>query len=180
MCVTLTYGITGFLHLITLVLTIWLFQMFLKIVQLPPDMNPLEENMASRTRHKRNNSSIASESAWHVYDSKSARFSHSTHRQSIGGSVHQDFSRPPSIPFMHTLIGSSSTIGSHTTIPVGNSPRDSRMDLPSHTYGVPYAWQNNNSQADLKRQSIVRSQAMEGRRRGEAIPHFHNRVSSSG
>lgn len=152
-CVTLAFCVTGFFHLITLGLSVWLFQMFRTIVQLPPDMNPLEDNLTSRTKaHKRNKSSIASESTWDD-DGKNERFSHHTQRRS--GAPYEDLSRPPSIPFMHTRTGSSSTFASHSTIPVGTSPRDSRMDLPSRHYGVPYAGSANNSQVDLKRSSMA-------------------------
>lgn len=155
MCVTLAFCVTGFFHLITLGLSIWLFQMFRKIVKLPPDANPLEDNLTSRMKHKRNKSSIAlSESTWDD-DGKSARFSQYTQNTNrYSGSVHQDY-RPPSIPFMHTRTGSSSSVGSHTEIPVGTSPRDSRMDLPSRTYGIPHGAFANNSQVDLKRQSMA-------------------------
>lgn len=111
-------------------------------------MNPLEDNLTRRLKHKRNRSSIASESTWGFEDDdrKSARFSQSqgTNRRSDG--AYEDFSRPPSIPFMHTRTGSSTTMGSHSSIPVGTSPRGSNIDLPPRNYQIPYAGSANASQ----------------------------------
>lgn len=146
MCVTLAFCITGFFHFLTLGLSIWLFQMFRAIVKLPPDLNPLEDNLTRRLKHKRNKSSIASESTWgfNDEDAKSARFSQHANRRSDG--AYEDFSRPPSIPFMHTRTGSSATVGSHSSIPVGTSPRGSNIDLPPRNYQIPYTGSANASQ----------------------------------
>ena len=149
--------------------------MFREIMRLPPDANPLEENLASR-KHMRGKSSIQSESTstWDD-DGKSARFSQytqDTNRNSrYSGSVHQDF-QPPRVPFMHTRAGSSSSVGSHTDIPVRTSPRGSRMDLPSRTYAIPYAGSNNNSQVDLnsKRQSMASLRNGNGRGSYATVP----------
>lgn len=148
MCVTLAFCITGFFHLLSLGLSIWLFQMFRAIVRLPPDMNPLEDNLTRRLKHKHNKSSITSESTWGFEDDdrKSTRFlqSQNTNRRSDG--AYEDFSRPPSIPFMHTRTGSSTTLASHSSIPVGTSPRGSNIDLPPRNYQIPYAGSANTSQ----------------------------------
>ena len=143
MCVTLAFCITGFFHLLTLGLGIWLFQMFRAIVRLPPDMNPLEANLTRRLKHKRNKSSIASESTWGFEedDRKSARFSQSqgTNMGRRSDGAYEDFSHPPSIPFMHTRTGSYTTLGSHSSIPVGTSPRGSNIALPPRNYQIPHA-----------------------------------------
>jgi hypothetical protein len=49
------------LHIASLVLDLYLVLIFRKIARLPPDMNPLEENLTSRrkTRHKYKNSSVS-------------------------------------------------------------------------------------------------------------------------
>ena len=49
------------LHLASIVLDLYLVYIFRKIARLPPDMNPLEENLTSRrkTKHKHKNSSIS-------------------------------------------------------------------------------------------------------------------------
>ncbi|KAF2708680.1 hypothetical protein K504DRAFT_380404 [Pleomassaria siparia CBS 279.74] len=53
------------LHIISLVLDLYLVLIFRKIARLPPDMNPLEDNLTSRrkTKHKYKNSSMSAMSA---------------------------------------------------------------------------------------------------------------------
>lgn len=52
---------TASLHLASIVLDLYLVYIFRKIAKLPPDMNPLEENLTSRrkTKHRHKNSSIS-------------------------------------------------------------------------------------------------------------------------
>jgi hypothetical protein len=49
------------LHLLSLFLDLYLLVVFRKISKLPPDMNPLEDNLTSRrkTKHKHKNSSMS-------------------------------------------------------------------------------------------------------------------------
>lgn len=55
------------LHLLAASLSVWLARMFRKIANLPPDMNPLEDNLTSRrkSKHKHKNSDMSEVSARH-------------------------------------------------------------------------------------------------------------------
>ena len=57
----ITAIVTGGLHLISAVIDMYLAILFRKIAKLPPDMNPLEDNLTSRrrTKHMHKNSSIS-------------------------------------------------------------------------------------------------------------------------
>ncbi len=153
---TIGFCVTGLFHLITLSLSLWLFAMFRKVMQLPPDMNPLEDNLTSRNsvyrKHEASRSSISTMATTYVDDNKSTRYSHSTHRGSVAR-AYDDAPQLPSIPFMHTRNNSSSTLTSYTHIPTTNSAGD----LPARNYAIPFGSANNsprNSQVDLKRASV--------------------------
>lgn len=90
---------------------------------MPPDMNPLESNLTSRM-HKRNKSSVstASDSLHRISTPLEG------HRRS--GDPYETLSRPPSMPFMHTRQNSGDSFVS--------SKRDSRTDLPSRQYQIPF------------------------------------------
>ncbi|KAI5466546.1 hypothetical protein BGZ63DRAFT_368838 [Mariannaea sp. PMI_226] len=119
------YGFIGAggLHLISLSASLWLGWMFRKISLMPPDMNPLEDHLTARPRHKKAKSSVSTLS---TLDQSESRLSTPiiTRRQSI---LHSNIEPPPSIPFMHTRTGSSTTIesrGSRQSERIGSS-RDS-------------------------------------------------------
>ncbi|RWA05903.1 hypothetical protein EKO27_g9204 [Xylaria grammica] len=114
------------LHAISLGISIYLCLMFRRITNMPPDMNPLESNLTSRAKHKRNKSSIASSYTAMSESSKRLSTPLEDHRRS--GAPYEDLSRPPSIPFMHTRMGSQDSFVS--------SKRDSRVDLPSRQYQI--------------------------------------------
>lgn len=114
------------LHGVSLGISIYLALMFRRIVNMPPDMNPLESNLTSRTKHKRNKSSVASSYTAMSEDGKRLSTPLEDHRRS--GAPYEDLSRPPSIPFMHTRSGSRDSFAS--------SNRDSRGDLPSRQYQI--------------------------------------------
>ncbi|EER39346.1 conserved hypothetical protein [Histoplasma capsulatum H143] len=61
-------SITAGLHLASLVISIYLAVVFRKISKLPPDMNPLEDNLTSRP-HKRTKFNIAEVATKHMSDS---------------------------------------------------------------------------------------------------------------
>jgi len=145
-CAFLCFSIAGLFHLITLSLGIWLFILFRKIVLLPPDMNPLEDNLTSRP-HKRNKSSVSTISA---YDEKQTLNLTSARRS---GAPYEDLSRPPSIPFMHTRTNSETSLPTYASIPTSSSPHDSRLDLPSRQYQLSHANSPPVSAVDLKRAS---------------------------
>lgn len=109
------------LHLISLFLDLYLVVIFRKISKLPPDMNPLEDNLTSRrkSKHKHKNSSISA--ITHLTADGEKRFS----AQSTIGSdrnsqadplIYKDIPSPDKtqIPFMHTRADSDLTYSPHT------------------------------------------------------------------
>jgi hypothetical protein len=137
--------IAGGLHLISLVLSLWLAVTFRKITKLPPDMNPLEDNLTSR--HKRNKSSMSASTI------SEKRLSEPLESKRSSGVPYEDVSRPPTIPFLHTRTGSTESFSTYHTTPPAS--RDGRLDLPSRQYQIP---SNNSSPRssviDLKRSSV--------------------------
>ncbi|KFY03469.1 hypothetical protein O988_01447 [Pseudogymnoascus sp. VKM F-3808] len=142
----LCFGIGALFHFITLILSIWLFILFRKIVNLPPDMNPLESNLTSRA-HKRNKSSVSTMSA---YDDDKRT---STQAAARSGDPYGDLGRPPTMPFMQTRNNSGASFSTYYSIPTSSSPRDSRLDLPSRQYQIPATNSPRASVSDLKRTS---------------------------
>ncbi|KAK4176904.1 hypothetical protein QBC36DRAFT_328210 [Triangularia setosa] len=141
---SLYYGLMGAagLHLISLAISLWLGVMFRRISMMPPDMNPLENRFTSRA-HKRNKSSIVTNT---TYSDNSSEKRISTISDRIRDSLpayDPETSRPPSIPFMHTRQNSSES----------HHSRDSRMDLPSRQYQIPHSNQSSGSAQDFKRMS---------------------------
>ncbi|KAJ8112819.1 hypothetical protein ONZ43_g5302 [Nemania bipapillata] len=122
------YGLLGAigLHAVSLGISLYLALMFRRIVKMPPDMNPLEGNLTSRTKHKRNKSSVAS--SYTAMSESSKRLSTPLEELRRSGAPYEDLSRPPSIPFMHTRRDSQGSFAS--------SKRDSRVDLPSRQYQI--------------------------------------------
>ncbi|OHF03387.1 hypothetical protein CORC01_01440 [Colletotrichum orchidophilum] len=117
-----TFISAGGLHLVSLGISIWLGIMFRKITSLPPDMNPLEDHLTSRAKHKRNKSSVATS----VSGDSEKRMSTPLEGRRRSGAPYEDVSRPPSIPFQRTRAGSD----------VSNFTRNSCADLPSRQYQV--------------------------------------------
>ena len=113
--------VDGGFHLVSLIISIYLTVIFRKISKLPPDMNPLEDNLTSR--HKRNKSSISAPLELSGPDSKR-------------GSQAEPLMQTRSIPFMHTRNDSTQKFND---IPSPNfSPRASRTTLPS-PYDQPFS-----------------------------------------
>ncbi|KAL8864254.1 MAG: hypothetical protein Q9174_007416, partial [Haloplaca sp. 1 TL-2023] len=132
--------VNGTLHLVSLMVSIYLTIIFRKIAKLPPDMNPLEDNLTSR--HKRNKSEMT--------DNRTSKTSTaiSSKRDSR---VEEPLIAPTrSVPFMHTRNESSVDINN---VPHPNfSPRVSRTNIsaPFHDQAA----SNRNSRADLQHQSF--------------------------
>ena len=106
--------VNGGLHLISLITSIYLTVVFRKISKLPPDMNPLEENLTSR--HKRNKSSISAPIE-------------ASEPNSQRGSQAEPLMQTRSVPFMHTRNDSSTQM---IDVPSPNfSPRASQTTLQS-------------------------------------------------
>ncbi|KAM5485318.1 hypothetical protein MaudMau93_005472 [Microsporum audouinii] len=120
--------IVGSLHIASLIVDIYLAVVFRKITKLPPDMNPLEENLTARP-HKRTKSEIAEK---HL-------------SQSTIGSAETDpyntiLPATRTVPFAHTRNNSSVTITGNqfqkqnddrSSYYSAHSHRLSRSDLPS-------------------------------------------------
>lgn len=136
--------VNGSLHVCSLVISIYLAIIFRKISKLPPDMNPLEDNLTSRA-HKRNKSSIM--------DNRTSQITTTTVSSKRESSVDDPLISPPrTIPFMHTRTSSSEDI---TDVPHPNtSPRTSRNDFPERFYDQPLS--ERSSRADLPQQSLNR------------------------
>ncbi|PNP41297.1 hypothetical protein TGAMA5MH_07170 [Trichoderma gamsii] len=86
----------GSTHVLTLFSCAWLGWMFRKITLLPPDMNPLEDNLTARPLHKRNKSSISTVSTAYETDKPWLE----SRRNSA--SVYDGIPERVSISFMHT------------------------------------------------------------------------------
>ncbi|KAK7423792.1 hypothetical protein QQZ08_008947 [Neonectria magnoliae] len=113
------------LHLASLSNSLWLGWMFRKISFMPPDMNPLEDNLTARPKHKKAKSSTSTLSTMDTGGRLST--ARDPRRQSVLS--HDGVERPPSIPFMYTRTGSTTTVGSrgsrqYQKVPTGPS-RDS-------------------------------------------------------
>ncbi|MCJ1390160.1 hypothetical protein MMC18_003018 [Xylographa bjoerkii] len=106
--------VAGALLLVSLCISVYLAVMFRKIAKLPPDMNPLEDNLTSR--HKRNKSSISAPSI------------EVTDREKHLSAPLMD--SPRSVPFLHTRTESSETRTSYRR--PGNSNRSSKVDLSTY------------------------------------------------
>lgn len=125
------------IHLISMVMGLWLALKFRQIARLPPDMNPLEDNLTSRHQKKL---SVATAS---TYQSDGGRVTLEDLRRS--GMPYDDAERPPSVPFHATRSSPRSSFGSadfparQYQIEPGNSPRGSPR--------------NSVTAADLKRMS---------------------------
>ena len=118
--------VTGTFHLVSLAISIYLGVIFRKISRLPPDMNPLEDNLTSR--HKRNKSSLL--------DNRLTQTSTST--DNVQNSKAEDpLMASLTIPFLHTRKDSYSNAAkvSHPNA----SARASRTDISTPFYDQPPA-----------------------------------------
>ncbi|ORY10027.1 hypothetical protein BCR34DRAFT_625433 [Clohesyomyces aquaticus] len=148
----LTATTVGGLHCASMSLDLYLLLIFRKISGLPPDMNPLEENLTSRrksNKHKHKNSSI---SAMTPLTADDTRFSAQSGATTVVGSRHsqgdplmgeKDIPYPQvnKMAFMHTRTNSDMAYSPHTP----KSAQQSRHSL--------YSGQNSarQSRADLNR-----------------------------
>lgn len=130
----------GGIHFLSFFLSIYLAAIFRKITKLPPDMNPLEENLTSR--HKRNKSSITT-----VTTTSGKSISDPLESKRSSGATYSDLSRPPTVPFLHTRTLSTDSFSTYRATPPPS--RDGRLDLPSRQYQISAG----SSTADIKRNS---------------------------
>lgn len=121
--------VTGGLHVVSLIISIYLGVIFRKIAQLPPDMNPLEDNLTSR--HKRNKSSIL--------DNRMSQATTATANSQKEDPKAEDplISPPRTVPFMHTRNASQDNIMDVSRPKY--SPRGSRTDVSTPFYDQPPA-----------------------------------------
>ncbi|KAF6825185.1 hypothetical protein CMUS01_09915 [Colletotrichum musicola] len=110
------------LHLVSLGISTWLGLMFRRITKMPPDMNPLEDHLTTRAKHKRNKSSVST----NVSGESEKRLSTPLEDRCRSGAPYEDVSRPPSIPFQRTRAGSD----------LSNSIHDSHADLSSRQHHI--------------------------------------------
>ncbi|KAI4621910.1 hypothetical protein J4E80_004284 [Alternaria sp. BMP 0032] len=113
---------TGGLHVLSTAIDLYLAILFRKISKLPPDMNPLEDNLTSRrkTKHKHKNSSISAITP--LTSDQEKRFSD---QSTIAGDrrdsktpsyIYSDVPSPTKnqVAFMHTRTDSETTYSPHT------------------------------------------------------------------
>ncbi|PBP22330.1 hypothetical protein BUE80_DR006876 [Diplocarpon rosae] len=135
-CVFYIATVGGGLHLFSLAIGLYLAVTFHKITQLPPDMNPLEDNLT--TRHKRNKSSFSTVTTC----TSEKRISTPMESTRASGAAYEDLFRPPTIPFFHTRTQSTNSFSTYRSTP--SPSRDSGTDLsrqhqaaPSNRYSMP-------------------------------------------
>ncbi|PSN71282.1 hypothetical protein BS50DRAFT_570677 [Corynespora cassiicola Philippines] len=114
------------LHCISLFLDIWLVIIFRKISHLPPDMNPLEENLTSRrkTKHKHKNSSLSTVTTLAGDEKRKSYASSNRNSQTAPLISEKEIPSPDRTQkaFLHTRTNSGMTYSPHTP----NSARHSR------------------------------------------------------
>lgn len=109
------------LHLVSFTISIYLAIVFRKIAHLPPDMNPLEDNLTARPRKNRNNKPVA-------WDEK--HMSQSTLNSSMEDPL---IEAPRTVQFMHTRdqsLGGETYRGSMDM----SEKRQSQASAPAHPH----------------------------------------------
>ncbi|KAM0247102.1 hypothetical protein ACHAQJ_009980 [Trichoderma viride] len=126
----------GSTHILSLSSCAWLGWMFRKITFLPPDMNPLEDNLTARPMHKRNKSSMSTTASTYEADKPWLE----SRRNSA--SVYDGVPERVSVSFMHTRTesrDSAISMGSR----IGSSPERKKAPplryLPRASYPNSYA-----------------------------------------
>ncbi|KAL8682456.1 MAG: hypothetical protein Q9186_001499 [Xanthomendoza sp. 1 TL-2023] len=121
----LTSIVSGSLHFVSLIISIYLVVIFRKISALPPDMNPLEDNLTSR--HKRNKSDLL--------DNRTSQASTATSSKRDSRIEDPLIAPARSVPFMHTRIEATPNINN---VPHPHfSPRASHTNVASPFYDQP-------------------------------------------
>ena len=109
------------LHLLSLFLDLYLLIVFRKITKMPPDMNPLEDNLTSRRKSKHKHKSSSISAITHLTGDNEKRFSV---QSTIAGDrlsqadplISKDIPSPNKnqVAFMHTRTNSEMTYSPHT------------------------------------------------------------------
>ncbi|KAF2089579.1 hypothetical protein K490DRAFT_55172 [Saccharata proteae CBS 121410] len=159
----------GGLHLISLALDLYLILVFRKIARLPPDMNPLEDNLTSRrsTKHKHKNSSLSgiSVSEKRISDLNGSTISLSNPSRL---SQAQDPLIPDArtMPFLHTRYDSDEGYSPH-------NPRSARASQTNLIYQQAHSARA--SRADVHSQSHSRNHS---RSHSHSRSRSHSRARS--
>ncbi|EKG14208.1 hypothetical protein MPH_08583 [Macrophomina phaseolina MS6] len=150
----LTSVTVGALHLLAIGLGLYLVLVFRKIARLPPDMNPLEDNLTSRrgTKHKYKTSSLSE-----ITSPPEKRFSDmsgSTCVSSPSRSSHaQDEPMMPDVrtmPFARSRRNSDCNYNPHNP----HSARESRTYLPDQIYQQPRSSRASRSNVNSRTGSV--------------------------
>ncbi|KAH9871152.1 hypothetical protein J1614_006727 [Plenodomus biglobosus] len=148
------------LHLISVFLDLYLLVIFRKIVNLPPDMNPLEDNLTSRrkSKHKHKNSSISA--ITHLTGDDEKRFSVQSSISGDGKSqadplLYKDIPSPDKsrIAFMHTRANSETTYSPHT--PQSARQSKERYSMYSQPPAARQSRKDLNTRDDLLRRNDI-------------------------
>ncbi|KAF2010428.1 hypothetical protein BU24DRAFT_444392 [Aaosphaeria arxii CBS 175.79] len=144
------------LHVLSLIMDLYLLLVFRKISHLPPDMNPLEDNLTSRrkTKHKHKNSSI---SAITPLTAEDKRFSAQSGTTTIGNRNSQtaplitekEIPSPgmKQMSFLHTRTNSDMSYSPHTP----ETARHSRQSLYGQNASARQSRSDLNHRDDLLR-----------------------------
>jgi hypothetical protein len=121
----LTATTVGGMHIASLILDLYLVIVFRKISKLPPDMNPLEDNLTSRrkTKHKHKSSSVSAITPLTADEKRHSAQSGTTTLVGDRSSQTDPLMSEKRMSFMHTRTNSSTTYSPHTP----NSARQSRV-----------------------------------------------------
>lgn len=132
--------VNGSLHFVSLIISVYLTVMFRQISRLPPDMNPLEDNLTSR--HKRNKSELL--------DTRTSQASTAITSKRDSRANEPLISPVRSVPFMHTRNDSSIDLNS---VPRPHfSPQNSRINVSNQFYDQPLS--NRTCRANIQQQSF--------------------------
>ncbi|CAI6330780.1 unnamed protein product [Periconia digitata] len=151
------------LHCASLCLDVWLTLIFRKIASLPPDMNPLEDNLTSRrkTKHKHKNSSISAITPLTQTEKRYSGQSALSDNQSSPLMADRTIPSPERkhMSFMHTRGNSSLTYSPHTP----KSAHETREWLARPKAGSPIRM-DINTRDDLLRRDEPQEQTLAQRR----------------
>lgn len=125
------------LHVVSDCLDLYLVLVFRKIANLPPDMNPLEDNLTSRrkSKHKQKNSSVSAI----MSEKRISNMTESTVSPSRASHISQgdsSVSNSQAVPFFHTRTDSDPSFSPHNPRTVA---RLSETNLPQQAYQQPYS-----------------------------------------
>ncbi|KAK5175549.1 uncharacterized protein LTR77_000688 [Saxophila tyrrhenica] len=148
-------AVIGGLHLLSTVFDLWLIVLFRKISKLPPDMNPLEDNLTGRSsrtsKHKYKDSDATLTGS--VAEKKPAYMSGSTisvDQYSRLSTANKDAENSRAVPFQHSRMDSQTTFSPHNP----NTARWSREQFEDvNMYNQPASARNSRAEVNSQRPS---------------------------